>query len=391
MQNQHMTASDTNAIHAGREDLTALGVHAVPLDMSSTNPVTDVESGGAAYDRLATGGRPEEGDSYVYQRLWNPNVDRFERAIATLERASEAVAFATGMAATTAVLQACVLAGTPHIVAVRPVYGGTDHILASNMLGTRVTFTTPHGIADAIEADTGLVILETPANPSVQLVNIADAVAQAGDVPVMVDNTFATPVLQQPMTHGATLVMHSATKYIGGHGDLLGGVIAGPSEWAVRLRQVRAVTGGLLAPASAYYLHRGVQTLPVRVRAQQEGAKVVAKWLHDDPRISDVRYPGLEHCDPEGIVGTQMSGPGSMMAFSLAAGADAATKLLQRLSLIVHAVSLGGVDTLIQQPAGLTHRPVADGARPDANSLRLSVGLEDPQDIIRDLDAALSS
>ena len=187
---------DTAAVHAGREDLTTLGAHVPPLDASTTYPLASVESGGAAYDQLAGGGPPRPEDSFVYQRLWNPNVARFELALADLEGAEDAVAFATGMAAVTASLLAAVAAGTPHVVAVRPLYGGTDHLLATGLLGTRVTWATADTVATALEPDTGLVVIETPANPSLDLVDIARVAALAGDVPVLVDNTFATPVLQ---------------------------------------------------------------------------------------------------------------------------------------------------------------------------------------------------
>lgn len=380
---------DTLAVHAGREDLTALGVHVPPLDCSSTYPLTTVEAGGAAYERMATGGRPAEGDSLVYQRLWNPNVDRFERALAELEGAEAAVAFASGMAAITACLLAAVAAKTPHVVAVRPLYGGTDHLLASGLLGTRVTWAAADEVAAAIEADTGMVVVETPANPSLDLVDIAAIVQQSGTVPVMVDNTFATPILQQPLAHGAAISVHSATKFIGGHGDLLGGVVATSEAWASRLRQVRAITGALLAPQSAYALHRGLQTLPIRVRTQQDHAGVVARWLSGHPAVATVAYPGLPGCDPMGIVGRQMAGPGSILAFTMKDGYAAAAAVAHECRLVVHAVSLGGVDTLIQHPAALTHRPVAAEARPSAGMLRLSVGLEDPADIIADLRQAL--
>lgn len=380
---------DTTAVHAGREDLTALGVHVPPLDQSSTYPLPTVEAGGAAYERMATGGRPEDGDSLVYQRLWNPNVDRFERALAQLEGADAAVAYASGMAAITACFVATVAAGTPHVVAVRPLYGGTDHLLATGLVGTQVTWATAGEVAAAIRPDTGLVVVETPANPSLELVDIAAVVAQSGDVPVLVDNTFATPILQQPLAHGATLSVHSATKFLGGHGDLLGGVVATNGEWATRLRQVRALTGGLLAPMSAYQLHRGLQTLPVRVRTQQEHAIRVAQWLAGQPEVDRVSFPGLAECDPTGLVGRQMSGPGSVLAFTLRGGYGAAAAVAEHCGLIIHAVSLGGVDTLIQHAAALTHRPVAPEARPSAGLLRLSVGLEDPQDVIADLRAAL--
>ena len=385
-----MTHLDTTAVHVGREDLTALGVHVPSIDLSTTYPLPSVDDGGEAYENLATGQRARVGDSMVYQRLWNPNVDRFERSVAALEHTEEAVAFASGMAALSAVLLASVAAGKPHVVAVRPLYGGTDHVLASGLLSTRVTWAEPGRVAEAIEADTGLVIVETPANPTVDLVDLAAIVAQAGDVPVLVDNTFATPVLQQPFLHGAALVMHSATKFFGGHGDAMGGVVAGRGEWAVRLRQVRAVTGAILHPLAAYELHRGLQTLPLRVRAQQETAAALAHRLAEHPRVARVLYPGLKECDPLGLVGSQMSGPGSLLAFELRGGYDEAVRTAAGCRLITHAVSLGGVDTLIQHPAGLTHRPVAAEARPDQALLRISAGLEGVDDLWRDLESALA-
>lgn len=385
----HGSLPDTTAVHAGREDLRALGVHVPPLDLSSTYPVSDLASGGDAYETMAGGGRPEPGHSLVYQRLWNPNVDRFERGLAALEGTEEAVAYASGMAALSAVLLALVQAGTPHVVAVRPLYGGTDHVLATGLLGTTVTWAEADTVAAAITPQTGLVVVETPANPSLELVDLAAIVAQAGTVPVLVDNTFATPVLQQPARHGVTLVLHSATKYLGGHGDLLGGVVATDRAWATRLRGVRALTGALLHPLAAYQLHRGLQTLPIRVRAQQENAQVVARWLSEQPQVARVHYPGLPGEDPQSLLGRQLSGPGAMLSFSMEGGFDAAADLVTRTRLITHAVSLGGVDSLIQHPASLTHRPVAAEARPHAALLRLSVGLEDPRDLIADLAQAM--
>lgn len=380
--------SDTLAVHAGRHDLAALGVHVPPIDLSTTYPLPAVESGGDSYEVLATGNRPD-GGSLVYQRLWNPTVARFEGAVAELEQSAEAVAFATGMAALSACLLAAVAGGRPHVVAVRPLYGGSDHLLASGLLGTEVSWATPDGVAAAIRPETGLVVVETPANPSLDLVDLAAITAQAGEVPVLVDNTFATPVLQQPTRHGATLVLHSATKFMGGHGDVMGGVVATTEDWSRRLRQVRAVTGGLLHPTAAYELHRGLQTLPVRVRAAQSGAEKVVAWLQTHPMVEQVRYPGLAECDPAALVGRQMSGPGTMLAFLARGGYDAAVRVAGACELITHAVSLGGVETLIQHPASLTHRPVAAAARPDAGLLRLSIGLEDPDDLLADLERAL--
>jgi len=381
---------ETVAVHAGREDLSDLGVHALPLDLSSTYPLTDVEAGGAAYEQLAGGGRPRPGDSNVYARLWNPTVDRFERALATLEGAPEAVAFASGMAALSALLISRVGAGLPHVVAVRPLYGGSDHLLAAGLLGTEVTFVTPDGVAAAITPRTGLVLVETPANPSLDLVDIAEIVSAAGAVPVAVDNTFATPILQRPLAQGAAYVLHSATKFLGGHGDAVGGVIATDAERAQALRPIRAITGGILHPLAAYLLHRGMPTLPLRVRAQQESAIALAARLAEHPAVRSVAHPSRPGADPHGILGRQMSGPGSLLAFELRGGYEAAATTAKRLRVITHAVSLGGVDSLIQHPAALTHRPVAADAKPDAGLLRLSVGLESVEDLWTDLDRALA-
>ncbi|TWD80444.1 cystathionine gamma-synthase/methionine-gamma-lyase [Kribbella amoyensis] len=380
-----MTQLDTRAVHAGRDDLAGLGVHVPPIDLSTTYPLADVASGGAAYDRLAQGNAPEQAESRVYQRLWNPTVARLETALAALEASEGAVAFSTGMAALSACLLATVAAGRPHVVAVRPLYGGSDHLLSTGILGTTSTFTELSTIGESICAETGLVLVETPANPTVDLVDIAAVVRQAGDVPVLVDNTFATPVLQQPRLQGATMMLHSATKYLGGHGDVMGGLVAGTTEWVARLRQVRAITGALLHPLAAYELHRGLQTLPTRVRAQQAGAAKVAEWLCSHPAVDKVHYPGLPECDPLGLVGRQQRGPGAVLAFTT----PDAERVLTRLKLITHAVSLGGVDTLIQHPAGLTHRLVADEVKPSRDLLRLSIGLEDPDDLVRDLAQAL--
>lgn len=383
---------DSIAVHAGRDDLAALGVHALPLDLSSTNPLPDLDLGGMSYEVLATGGHPFEGGSNVYARLWNPTVARFEQALARLEHAEESVAFSSGMAAMTATLLAIAHeTGKRHVVAARPLYGGTDHLLASGPLGIETTFCAPDGVAAALRDDTALVVLESPANPTLELVDIRAVVAAAGDVPVLVDNTFATPVLQQPLDLGAALSLHSATKYLGGHGDVVGGVVACDARLAAALRRTRAITGAIMHPLAAYLLHRGLATLPVRVRAQQAGARAVAEWLTTQDAIERVRFPGFARCDPRGLVGNQQSGPGAMIAIELAGGYDAARALTTSVRLFTHAVSLGSVDSLIQHPAALTHRPVESDAKPSDALVRLSIGLEDPADLIADLEQALAA
>ena len=301
----------------------------------------------------------------------------------------EGIAFASGMAATHVVILSRVAAGKPHVIAVRPLYGGTDAILESGILGTRVTYAAPDEIAAHVTDDTGLVVLETPSNPTLELRDIADIVRQAGDVPVMIDNTLASPVLQQPLRHGAAYSVHSATKYLGGHGDAMGGVVVTSPELARTLRPLRVVTGGVMDPFTAYLMLRGVGTLPIRMREQQRVAGEIARWLVDQPAISRVFYPGLPGADPTGLIGRQMTGPGAMLAFEMVGGFDAAEKVCGALRLITHAVSLGGIDTLIEHPASLTHRVVTESAQPHEAVLRISAGLEDPADLIADLAQAL--
>ena len=380
---------ETLAVHAGMEGLTESGSHVPTIDLSTTNPLRGVESGGDSYENLAMGGDLGAGDSAVYRRLWQPGVARFEAALAALESAEGAVAFSSGMAALAACLTATVAAGKPHVVALRPLYGGTDHVLDTGLLGTRVTWCEEGTVAAAIRPDTGLVILESPANPTLEMVDIRRIADQAGEVPVLVDNTFATPILQRPLEHGATLSLHSATKYIGGHGDAMGGIVATNREWMTRLRQVRALTGGLLAPFDAYLLHRGIRTLPVRVRAQQATAMELAVRLSAHPMVARVHYPGLPGQDPSGLIGRQIDGPGSLIALDIVGGYDAAARFIEGTRLITHAVSLGGVDSLVQHPASLTHRPVAAAVRPGGGIVRLSIGLEHVDDLAADVTAAL--
>jgi cystathionine beta-lyase/cystathionine gamma-synthase len=381
----------TRAVHAGREDFVALGVHAPPLDLSSTYPTPDLDAAARSFDSLVMGDEPL--GSYVYQRLFNPTTDRFERGLAALEGAQDAAAFGSGMAALTATLLAAKSRGT-HVVAVRPMYGTADHLLTSGLLGMTVTWTTQDGVGAAMQGDTGLVVIETPANPTLTLVDIAHVVRQAGSVPVLVDSTFATPVLQRPLEQGAALVIHSATKFLGGHGDILAGVVAGSHALVRDIKHVRAATGGLLHPMGSYLLHRGLPTLALRVERAQATAGMLAQQLVGDARIAQVYYPSLPGQDPRGLLGTQMDGSGSVLSFELARD-DAATlrAFVTALRLITPAVSLGSTDTLIQPPALLTHRVVKEDARRAAGIagglLRLSVGLEDARDLWRDLEHAL--
>ena len=381
--------STTRAVHAGRDDLRSEGVHAPPLDLSTTYPFQDLDEAAESLNALANGAA--EAHEPVYSRLHNPTVSRCEKAVADLEGAAYCIAFGSGMAAVTASLLAAAM-NERHVVAVRPCYGTTDHLLSSGLLGMDVTWTTPNKINEAVQDDTALVLVETPANPTLQLVDLEAAADQTGSVPVLVDSTFAPPVLQRPLEHGATLSLHSATKFLGGHGDVVGGVVStNDVDWAERLRQVRVMTGALLHPMAAYLTHRSLPTLPARVSNAQATAQTLAERLVTHPELSTIHYPGLESSP---LLGSQMSGPGTMISFDVG-DFDMARRLLQNTDLITPAVSLGAVDSLIQHPASLTHGVVDADAREQngitPGLLRLSVGLEDPDDLWQDLSTAIDA
>lgn len=383
---------DTLAVHAGRDDFRSLGVHAPPIDLSSTYPLLDPKAGTQSLEALAMGGEPA--GTPVYGRLYNPTVARFEAALAKLEGAEEAVAFGSGMAALTAVLLAAKERGS-HIVAARPLYGGSDHLLTSGLLGLRTTFVTASEIRAAIRPETALVIIETPSNPTLDLIDIEETVRQAGDVPVLVDSTFATPILQRPLAFGAAFSLHSATKMLGGHGDVIAGVVACGREHAEALRRVRVITGSILHPLGGYLLHRGLQTLAIRVRAAQSNARLLARRLVEHPAVSRVAFPELPGCDPHKLLGRQLEGPGSLVSFEMKGGFEAARGVLAKVRLFLPAVSLGSNDSLIQHPAALTHRVVTEEGRAQGKIadglIRASVGLEDIDDLWEDLRQALDA
>lgn len=383
---------NTAAVHGGREDFAQLGVHASPIDLSSTYPVTDLGVGTASLDALVAG--EASAANPIYARLHNPTVARAEQAIARLEAAEACVAYSSGMAALSAVLLARREAGT-HVLVVRPLYGTSDHLLASGLLGMEAEFVMAEEIAAKRRPDTSLIIIETPANPTLDLVDIAAVVAAAGDVPVLVDSTFATPILQQPLTLGASYVLHSATKFLGGHGDVVAGVICCDDARAKPLRTVRAATGGLLHPLAAFLLHRGITTLALRVERAQSNAAALADRLAAHPAVTRVHYPGLGTVANAHLLGRQLKGPGCLIALRIEGGYEAASAVMRSVKLITPAVSLGSVDSLIQHPAGLTHR-VLDAetqlrTRITPDLLRLSVGIEHVDDLWSDLSQALGA
>ncbi len=376
---------DTLALHAGRDDALDNCWHAPPIDLSTTYPISNAQQATESLDAFVAG--DAQSHNPVYARLNNPTVARFEQAFASLEGAEAAVAFASGMAAISALLLAAAQSGK-RVLATRPIYGTTDHLLNAGLLGVTVQWVTPDTVAEHISDDVAMVMIETPTNPTCQLIDIQAVVDQAGTVPVAVDSTFATPILQQPLAHGARYAVHSATKFIGGHGDVIAGVIACSEADAKLLRQIRVATGGLLHPLAGYLLHRGLSTLPVRVKQAQANATSLAQRLTEHPLVERVYYPNSN----ETGANKQMQGPGCIIAFELAASPEQARKVLECVQLMTPAVSLGSVDTLIQHPASLTHRVVDDSGREEGhirdNLLRLSVGLEHVDDLWADLQQA---
>lgn len=375
-------------MHAGREDLRAKGLHTPPLDLSATYPLGDADEAVAMLDRWSDGVR--DAGNPIYARVFNQTVGRFERAVAALEGTDDAVAFGSGMAAFSAFLLSLRQRGR-HLVALRPLYGTTDHLLTSRLFGFDVTWANGEDVSSALRPDTVAVVLETPRNPTLALVDIAQVVAQTQPVPVLVDNTFATPVLQNPAAQGADFVLHSATKYLGGHADAVGGVIATDEEHAAALRRIRFATGGILHPLAAYLLHRGLPTLPLRVEAAQASAKQLAALLA--PAVERVLYPSLDPRAPR-LVPKQMRGPGAILAIDL--GSERRAKqVLGGLRLATHAVSLGSVDTLVEHPASMTHRIVnAEGLTDGGITpglIRISVGLEHPDDIADDILSSIAA
>lgn len=383
---------DTLAVHAGREDFMKLGVHAPPIDLSTTYPTPDLGIGTASFDALVAGEASAENP--IYARLHNPTVARVENAIAQLEGMQACVAYGSGMAALTAVLLDAKSRGN-HVLAIRPIYGTSDHLLASGLCGLETEFVYADQIVEKIRPDTALVIIETPANPTLQLVDIAATVKAAGSVPVLVDSSFAPACIQRPVEFGAAYVLHSATKFLAGHGDVIAGVVSCSEQRAKPLRTVRAATGALLHPLAAFLLQRGLATLNLRVERAQDNAQIIAQRLSEHSAVAKVHFPSLHEGAQAEIYRKQMRGPGALMAVELHKGYAAAAAVLAAVKLCTPAVSLGSVDTLIQHPAGLTHRVLSESARQQhgisAGMIRLSIGIEHVEDIWQDIEQALNS
>lgn len=373
----------TRAIHAGQAPDPTTGAIIPPIYQSSTH----VQDGIGGF----RGG-------YEYNRAGNPTRSSLETQLAALEGGTRALSFASGLAAEDALLRGILKPGD-HVVLGNDVYGGTYRLLTRVLAPWGIETTTIElGDLDALRAairpNTRVVWLETPSNPLLKIVDIAAIaeVAHSADATVVVDNTFASPALQQPLSLGADVVVHSTTKYLGGHSDVLGGaVIFGDESLIEPVAFQQFAVGAVSAPLDAWLTTRGIKTLAVRVRQHSENAQAIAEWAEGRPEFETVFYPGLPSHPGHEIAARQMSGFGGMLSLALSAGPDAARTFAESTELFQLAESLGGVESLIGYPPEMTHASVRGTALAvPENVVRLSVGIEDVNDLIADLEQALA-
>ena len=368
------------------------GAVAAPIYQSSTFAFHTAQEGAQIF--------AGEREGYVYTRLGNPTQSALEREMAFLEGGEAALAFASGMAAISTAVLAIVSPGES-VVSSRTLYGGTHKLFKELFarLGLEILDVEGTEVANferAVRSDTKLIYIETPSNPTLSLVDIAAAaeIAHAHGALLMVDNTFATPYYQSPIALGADIVMHSATKYIGGHGDTIGGIIVGRKELLDFIRkEVLRDLGGCISPFNAWLLLRGLKTLPLRMERHMFNAMRVAKYLSFHPKVARVWYPGLSTHPQHELACKQMSGFGGMVAFELKGGRCAGERMMNSAKLMTLAVSLGDVDTLIEHPATMTHATYSAEELAkigiSEGMVRLSVGIEDISDLIDELSESL--
>jgi cystathionine gamma-synthase len=371
---------ETRAIHVGQEPDAEYGAVNVPIYQTSTYAQTAV-------------GKPKV---YDYARGGNPTREALQQVLASLEGGRRALCFASGLGATTTLL--LTLRPGDHVVLGDDVYGGTYRLLARVMADWGITFDTvdlgdEEALGSALRPETAVVWLETPTNPLLKVVDIerVASIAHEAGATCVVDNTFATPYLQRPLELGADVVVHSVTKYLGGHSDLVGGaIVANDEELIERLTFLQNAVGAVPGPMDCYLALRGVKTLAVRMEAHCTGAERVAEFLRGHPKVVRTRYPGLDDDPGHDVAARQMRRFGGMVSFEVTSS-DLAVAVAERTTLFFLAESLGGVESLIEVPAPMTHASVAGSPLEVPDTLiRLSIGIEHPDDLVMDLDRALS-
>ncbi|OCA87125.1 methionine gamma-lyase [Bacillus wudalianchiensis] len=389
---EKFTNMETAVIHSGYDAKEHLGSLATPIFQTSTFTFESAEQG----ERRFAG----EEDGFIYSRLGNPTVKALEERIAELEGAEAGLAFGSGMAAVSAILMALTKSGD-HILCSQGVYGCTFGLLQLMEEKYQIThdfcsMETEEQLETLIRPETACIYVETPINPTMKLIDLelVAKIAKKHGIPVVVDNTFSSPYLQQPLKAGCDIVLHSATKYIGGHGDVIAGLAAGKKELihTIAMTTLKDV-GGVMSPFDAWLLLRGMKTLPVRMDRHCENAEYIVEQLKQHPAVQQVFYPGDATGGDYEIMQKQMKKGGGLISFEINGSKQHAQQLLNRLSLIKIAVSLGDAETLIQHPATMTHSGVPEQKRVQMGIsdklIRLSVGLEAKQDIWEDLQQAL--
>ncbi len=385
----------TRAIHHGYDARDHQGALNPPVHLSSTFTFETAEVGGAMFAGAAEG--------HFYSRISNPTLEILERRIANLEGAEAGLCAASGMGAITSTLWTFLRAGD-EVILDKTLYGCTFAFLTHGLprFGVSVRLVDlcdPGNLAAVIGPKTRIVYFETPANPTNRLVDIAaiSEIAHRHGAKVVVDNTYATPVLTRPIEHGADIVVHSATKYLSGHGDVIAGLVVGRAEdiSAIRLVGIKDMTGAVMSPFSAMLLLRGIKTLDLRVRAHSAAALTIAQMLEAHPAVKCVHYPGLDSFPQADLARRQMAAFGGMIPFEVVGGKTGGIALMNRLRLVQRAVSLGDAESLIQHPASMTHSTYTPEERATyglaEGLVRLSVGLEGVDDILDDLMQALAS
>lgn len=384
----------TNEIHAGLDPSEHGGAVSVPIYQSSTFAFPSAEEGAARFAGTSPGP--------IYTRLGNPTVQALEACVAELEGGCGAIGTATGMAAVSTVFLALLRAGD-HVVATHPLYGSSTALLTRyfSRLGVTTTFVAANdsaALAAAIRPETRLVYVETPANPTLDIVDLtaASLAAACAKIPLVVDNTFAGPHLQRPIELGADIVLHSMTKSLNGHSDVVAGIVVARDP-AMRdaLHDAAATFGLTMDPHQAWLVLRGIRTLGMRVERAQCNAVTISRWLEQHEEVAWVRFPGLRSHPQFDLAQRQMRGPGSVLAFEMRGGAEAGRVLMNSVRTITLAVSLGSIESLIEHPASMTHKGVPEeeqrhqGITPGL--VRLSVGCEDVDDLLADLAQALAN
>jgi methionine-gamma-lyase len=382
----------TLAVHAGEAPCPATGALDTPIYQSTTFVSADADEMAAVYG--------EQKPGYMYTRYGNPTIHALEAKLAALEGGEAALATASGMAAVSTAILGYVKTGD-HVVAGRSIYGASYNFLNKKLprMGASATFVESSRVEDlekAIRPNTRLIYFETPSNPVLQVVDLAAvaALGRARGIPTVVDNTFASPALQQPLRLGVTVVVHSATKYLCGHGDAMGGAIIGPREYiSLLVHEVIRDYGGVISPFNAWLILRGIRTLHLRMPAHCSNAQQVAEFLAGHAQVERVYYPGLPQHPGHKVAKKQMSAFGAMISFEARGGYESGRQVMDRVKLFARAASLGDTRSLIVHPASTSHRAVPPEERRAIGItdglVRLSVGVEGAGDLISDLDLAL--